>query len=200
MGLLACAGTGAGCSKQIAFQGTTPIAVSAAAPAAAPVAQQTPPRVEVRDNKIEIHEKIQFDWDKATIKSESNSLLDEIVDVIKKNPQIKKIEIQGHASADGDANHNRQLSAQRAASVLAYLTSHGIPTAELVSKGFGADRPIADNGTPDGREANRRVEFLILDEDVTKKQVEVGQNGQEKVVHEDHETIHNDDKSKGGAP
>jgi OOP family OmpA-OmpF porin len=187
----------AGCSKQVAFQGTTPISVSAAAPAATPVAV-APPRVEVRDNHIEIHEKIQFDWDRATIKPESNSLLDEIVDVIKKNPQIKKIEIEGYASADGEPNHNRTLSGERAQSVMAYLTSHGIAKAELVSKGFGADRPIADNATPDGREANRRVEFLILEQDVTKKQVQVDSKGTETLVKEDHETVKTDDSNKGG--
>jgi outer membrane protein OmpA-like peptidoglycan-associated protein len=197
--VLLLAALAAGCSKQIAFQGTTPISVSAAPPAATPVAV-APPRVEVRDNHIDIHEKIQFDWDKATIKPESNSLLDEIVDVIKKNPQLKKIEVEGYASSDGEPNHNRTLSGDRAHAVLAYLTSHGIPNAELVSKGFGADRPIADNATAEGREANRRVEFLILEQDVTKKQVQVDAKGAETVVKEDHETVKHDDSGKGGAP
>ena len=192
----------AGCSGQVAFQGTTPIAVSAAAPAAAPPPppppQDPPPRVEVRDNHIDIHEKIQFEYDKATIKSESSSLLDEIVDVIKKNPQIKKIEVEGHASSDGEPNHNRQLSADRAKAVMTYLTKHGIAQNELVSKGFGADRPIGDNNTAEGREANRRVEFLILEQDVTKKSVQVDSKGTEKVVKEDHETVKADDSNGGG--
>ena len=185
-----------GCSKQVAFQGTTPIGVAANAPP--PVAVAPPPRVEVRDNKIEIHDKIQFDYDKATIKEASFGLMNEIVAVISKNPQIKRIRIEGHASSEGDAGHNRKLSDDRAASVLDYLTKHGVPAAELASKGYGADKPIADNGTEEGREQNRRVEFTILEQDVTKKQVEVdAKTGAEKVVHEDHETVKAQD-DKGG--
>jgi outer membrane protein OmpA-like peptidoglycan-associated protein len=198
--LISALATAGACSGQVAFQGTTPIAVSAAPPAAPPPPPPVavaPPRVEVRDNKIEIHEKIQFDYDKATIKPASNSLLDEIVDVIKKNPQIKKIEVQGHASSDGEPKHNRTLSGQRAQAVMAYLSSHGIATGELVSKGFGADKPIGDNATSEGREANRRVEFLILEQDVTHKQVSVDAKGVETVVKEDHETVKADG---GGTP
>jgi len=171
-------------------------------PPAAPVAEAPPPRVEVRDNKIEIHEKIQFDWDKATIKPESFDLMNEIASVITKNPQIKQIEIEGHASADGEAHHNKKLSDERAHAVMKYLTDHGIPAKELTAKGFGSDRPIADNGTPDGREKNRRVEFLIVEQDITKKKVEIDpKTGTEKVVDEKHEVLKGSDdttKTAGG--
>ncbi len=181
----------AGCSKTVAFQGQSTIPIQGTPP---PVVAAAPPRVEVRDNKIEIHEKIQFDFDKATIKDASTSLMTEIADVIKKNPQIKKIRIEGHASSEGSAQHNKQLSDDRAKSVMKWLTDHGIPTAELMSQGFGSDKPIADNNTEDGREKNRRVEFTILEEDVTQKKVEIDpKTGQEKVVEEKHETM------KGGA-
>ena len=119
----------------------------------------TPPRVEVRDNKIEIHEKIQFDFDTATIKPASFDLMNEIAAVITKNPQIKRIRIEGYASSEGDANHNKKLSDDRAASVMKYLTDHGIAAQRLSSIGFGIDKPIADNSTEQGREAEspRRV-------------------------------------------
>lgn len=182
----------AGCSKPVVFQGQTALSVVGSPPAA--VADAPPPRVEVRDNKIEIHEKIQFDWDKATIKPESFSLMNEIASVITKNPQIKQIQIEGHASADGEPHHNRKLSDERAKSVMKYLTEHGISAKELTAKGFGSDRPIADNSTPDGREKNRRVEFLILEQDVTKKKVEIDpKTGTEKVVDEKHEVVKGDD-------
>ena len=180
----------AGCSKPVVFQGQTTTAV-VGTPPAEPVAEvKPPPRVEVRDNKIEIHEKIQFDYDKATIKEASFGLMNEIADVITKNPQIKQIRIEGHASSEGDAGHNKKLSEDRAKSVMKYLTEHGIPAKELVAKGYGIDKPIADNATEDGREKNRRVEFMILEQDVTQKRVEIDpKTGKEKVVEEKHETV-----------
>jgi OOP family OmpA-OmpF porin len=182
----------AACGKPVAFQGQSTIPITGTPPTVAKVA---PPRVEVRDNKIEIHEKIQFDFDKAVIKEASFGLMNEIADVIVKNPQIKRIRIEGHASSEGDAGHNRKLSDERANSVMKYLTAHGIATRELAAVGYGADRPIADNGSEDGREKNRRVEFVILEQDVTKKKVEVDNSGAEKVVEENHETVTADDPS-----
>jgi outer membrane protein OmpA-like peptidoglycan-associated protein len=73
-----------------------------------------PPRVEVTDDKIVIHEKIQFDNNKATIRSVSDDLLAEIARVMNENPRIKKIRVEGHASADGRHAHNVELSKRRA--------------------------------------------------------------------------------------
>lgn len=168
----------AACGGQIPFNGQISVAGTAPAPKA------EPSRVEVRDNKIEIREKIQFDLAKATIKPESFSLLDEIVSVIKANPHIKKIRIEGHASADGDADFNKRLSADRAKSVRQYLIDHGIDEDALISEGFGIERPIASNDTEEGREKNRRVEFNIIDQDVTKKKVAIDDSGKEKVIEE----------------
>jgi OOP family OmpA-OmpF porin len=177
-----------GCGKPVVFQGASTLAVTGSAPA--PEVAAAPPRVEVRDNKIEIHEKIQFDYDKATIKDASNDLMNEIVAVISKNPQIKKIRVEGHASSEGSAGHNKTLSDERAKAVMKYLTDHGVAAAELTATGYGSERPIADNSTEDGREKNRRVEFTILEEDVTHKKVEIdAKTGKEKVLDEKHETV-----------
>ena len=174
-----------GCGSPVVFEGQSTLPITGTSHTVA----ATPPRVEVRDNKIEIHEKIQFDYDKAVIKEASFSLMNEIADVIKKNPQIKRIRIEGNASSEGNAAHNKTLSDDRAKSVMKYLTDHGIANAELTAIGYGSDRPIADNSTEDGREQNRRVEFVILEQDVTHKKVEVDpKTGQEKVVEEKHET------------
>ena len=178
-----------GCGGPVVFQGQSTLPVTGTPPPAA-VAARPPPRVEVRDNKIEIHDKIQFDYDKATIRPESFGLMNEIASVIHKNSQIKKIRIEGNASSEGSAQHNLKLSEDRARSVLKYLTEHGIAAGELVSIGYGTDRPIADNGTEAGREQNRRVEFVILEQDVTHKKIEVdAQTGAEKVVDENHEVV-----------
>jgi OOP family OmpA-OmpF porin len=107
-----------------------------------------------------------------------------------RDPQLKKIRIEGNASSEGSPQHNKKLSEDRARSVLKYLTEHGIATGELSSVGYGADRPIADNATETGREQNRRVEFVIVEQDVTHKKVEVdAQTGTEKVVDENHEVV-----------
>ena len=178
-----------GCSNPVVFQGQSTLPVMGTPPVHV-VEAKPPPRVEVRDNKIEIHEKIQFDFDKATIKPASFDLMNEIAQVIAKNPQIKRLRIEGHASSEGNPAHNRTLSDERAQAVMKYLSDHGSAAKELVAAGYGADRPIADNATEDGREKNRRVEFVIVEQDVTHKKVEVdARTGAEKVIEENHEII-----------
>jgi OOP family OmpA-OmpF porin len=180
----------ASCSHAVAFDGESTLPVQGHYEVAAAPPPPPPPRVEVRNNKIEIREKIQFDVDAATIKPASFDLMNEIADVIKKHPQIKRIRIEGYASSEGNAEHNRKLSDDRAKSVMKYLGEHGIESKELDAAGYGAAHPIADNTTEEGRERNRRVEFQILEQDVTEKKVEIDpKTGAEKVVEEKHETV-----------
>jgi OOP family OmpA-OmpF porin len=190
----------AGCGRVIAFEGATPINIAGDPPPLPPPPPEPepepeppkpPPRVEVRDNKIEIREKIQFEYNKAEIKEVSFDLLAEIAKVIKENPQIKKIQIEGHASSDGNDAYNLALSDRRAKAVRQHLIDKGgIPAEMLVAKGFGETKPIADNETEEGREKNRRVEFNILEQDVTKKKVEIDpKTGKEKVVEETKEAV-----------
>jgi OOP family OmpA-OmpF porin len=182
----------AGCSSPVVFQGKSTLVVTGP-----PAAQ--PPRVEVQDHKIEIHEKIQFDDNRATIRSASRELMDEVGAVITRNPQIKRIRIEGHASAEGSRRHNRTLSAARARSVAKYLRDHGVAAGELVAVGYGSDRPIADNATADGREKNRRVEFVIVEQDVVPQKVEVDAGtGKEKVLEENHERVKEPDDPAAG--
>jgi OOP family OmpA-OmpF porin len=155
----------AGCGGSVAFQGQKAFAVTgnSAPPAPAAVAPPARGKVAVSGNKITIDEKIQFAHDQATILAASFGLLNEVVQVIKDNAQIKKLLIEGHASSDGDKAHNLKLSDERAKAVMTYLVEHGIAKARLSSKGFGSSDPIADNNTEEGREKNRRVEFTIVD-------------------------------------
>jgi outer membrane protein OmpA-like peptidoglycan-associated protein len=195
--IIAAAGL-AGCSSSVAFQGKSTLAVTGT-PAHVEAKAQ---RVEVRDSKIEIHEKIQFDTNRATIRRASFELMDEIGATITKNPQIKRIRIEGHASAEGNRRHNKTLSAARARSVMKYLRDHGVPSGELVAVGYGAEHPIADNSTLEGREKNRRVEFVIVEQDVVHQKVEVdAETGKEKVVEENHEMVKasDDDQATGGS-
>lgn len=155
-----------------------------------PVEAEPPPpepepqkRVEVRDNRIQINEKIQFEVNSSKIKEESHSLLNEVAQVIKDNPHIKKLSIEGHASSEGGDAHNKKLSDRRAKAVMKYLTkTGGIAKDMLSAKGFGEERPVASNDTEEGRIKNRRVEFMITEQDVTQQKVEVDDKGNEKVV------------------
>lgn len=176
----------AACGGATTFQGSASAPI-VGTPPPPPVVKADPPppppRVEVRNNQIVISEKIQFDEAKATIKPESNSLLDEIVATFQKNPQIKKVSIDGFASSEGDAKFNKKLSDDRAKSVMAYLVAHGVDKARVTAMGYGVEKPIADNSTEDGREKNRRVEFNILEQEVTKQKVEIdAKTGKEKVL------------------
>ncbi len=159
----------AGCGGSVAFQGQKAFAVTGNSAPPPPTAIAPPVRgkVNVSGNKITIDEKIQFAHDQATILSASFGLLNEVVQVIKDNTQIKKLLIEGHASSDGDKAHNLKLSDERANAVMIYLVEHGIAKARLSSKGFGSSQPIADNNTEEGREKNRRVEFTIVDPPTT---------------------------------
>ena len=181
------------CSGVTQFSGAQPVLIAGTPPPPAPPKEERkpPPRVELRNNKIEFDEKIQFEADKAIIKQASFSLLHDIADVIKKHPRVKKLSIEGHASAEGDAKHNKTLSDERAKAVMEHLVSkEGVAPARLVSKGWGAEKPIASNDTEEGREKNRRVEFLVTEQNVTSKTVEIDPaTGKERVIDKKKETV-----------
>ena len=149
---------------------------------------EPPKRVVVEDNRIVINEKIQFDLDKATIKPESDSLLQEIAKVVKENAHIKKIAFEGHTSSEGSDRHNLKLSDQRAKAVMDWLIKNGGLAKEMfTAKGFGETKLIADETTAEGKEKNRRVEFNIIGQDVTQKKVEIDpKSGAKKVLEEKH--------------
>ena len=99
-------------------------------------------------------------WD--TVSPVSNALMHEIRDVIMQHPEIIKIEVQGHTDDFGTAEYNDKLSQQRADAVRQWLIDAGIPADKLVAKGYGYWKPLADNRIHAGRDANRRVQFVIL--------------------------------------
>ncbi len=98
----------------------------------------------------------------AKVLRESFPLVDEVVAVLKQNPNVLRVEVAGFASADEpDA---RELSLRRANAVRQRMVSAGIDDKRLVARGYGATLPVADDHTSQGREANRRVEYRILEE------------------------------------
>jgi len=121
-----------------------------------------PPDPRIQGNKIVIWGKIFFDTDKDTIKPISYPVLDDVVDVMNKNPQLTMVEVQGHTDARASDAYNLDLSTRRAAAAMRYLIEKGIDASRLTSNGYGESRPIADNNTKEGMSENRRVEFIIL--------------------------------------
>ena len=103
-----------------------------------------------------------FETGKDGLKNESFTELMRVVEFLKSNPNVK-IELSGHTDNVGDKNFNKTLSQKRADTVLAYLTANGIDKSRLVAKGYGMEKPVAENATEEGKAMNRRVEFTILE-------------------------------------
>ena len=102
-----------------------------------------------------------FDFDKATLKSESFPELNRIVSLMNERGTMQ-IEIAGHADATGPEAYNLQLSERRAKSVVNYLIGKGIAQNRISVVSHGEKKPVAPNTTPEGRRKNRRVEFKII--------------------------------------
>ncbi|NND62500.1 MAG: OmpA family protein [Flavobacteriaceae bacterium] len=107
---------------------------------------------------------IQFDYDSAKIKDVSTITLNTVVETLNNNPEIN-IALNAHTDFRGNDNYNYRLSNRRAASAMEYLISKGISKDRLQSEGFGEKRPLIDCNpcTEAQHEANRRIEFIILE-------------------------------------
>lgn len=137
---------------------------------------QTPPGVRVNDNGCPkpkpkatknaqvtdtgtwLYKEIIFESNSWHLKPSSYAVLEEIAAWLTSKPDLV-VEIQGHSDSAGRRENNISLSLQRAQSVIAYLVHKGIDAARMTPKGYGPDRPIADNATAQGRGKNRRVEI-----------------------------------------
>jgi len=103
---------------------------------------------------------IQFETDKAVIKTVSYPILDNVVSIMKEHPDFE-LDIIGHTDNVGSAPYNLNLSNRRANSVRQYLIDRGINASRLTADGKGLTKPIATNTTAEGRQQNRRVEFVV---------------------------------------
>lgn len=104
--------------------------------------------------------KVEFSSGSFALSSQSLSVLDEAARILKDYPHTT-LEIAGHADSSGKETYNLELSRKRAEAVKEYLITKGIAATRLHTAGYGAGKPVADNATPEGRQKNRRVEFLI---------------------------------------
>jgi outer membrane protein OmpA-like peptidoglycan-associated protein len=121
-------------------------------------------RVALTGDAVLIKEQVQFDFGQATLSEGAGVILDEVANAILSRPQVIKVEVQGHSDSVGEVAYNQALSQRRSEAVLQALVDRGVPPENVVARGYGTQRPIATNDTDDGRAANRRVEFDIVEQ------------------------------------
>ena len=115
--------------------------------------------VQTQLDKILLDKNIEFETSKSVILPVSTPILEEVLSVLNKAPGLSA-DIFGHTDNQGDPASNRALSQIRAQAVVGWMTQHGIAANRLKATGFGPDKPIAPNTTPEGRAKNRRVEII----------------------------------------
>lgn len=113
-------------------------------------------------NAVLTGSKIHFEPGSSTIDGPSLQVVDKLADILKECPEAE-FEIGGHTDSQGREEMNLQLSQQRADAVLQALMARRILTTHITARGYGESEPIADNQTDDGREANRRIEFKLIE-------------------------------------
>jgi OmpA-OmpF porin, OOP family len=123
------------------------------------------PAARIEQGQIKILERVEFENNSAKLRPESDRILNAVLALLNEHSEFTKLGVEGHTDNRGGANHNLDLSRRRAASVMKWLTDHGVAPSRLSSKGLGMTKPIDSNDTDAGRQNNRRVEFHILEKD-----------------------------------
>jgi outer membrane protein OmpA-like peptidoglycan-associated protein len=121
----------------------------------APPAARPPPA----ETPAPTFEPVYFSSRGETVQPASRAALDAVASALQSHPGIRLLRIEAHT--DGMVSRNARLSQRRAEWVRAYLVRRGVAPERLVAKGFGASRPSASDQTPEGRQLNRRVEFIV---------------------------------------
>jgi len=121
------------------------------------------PQAAVVGKRIVIVDQVKFATGSAKLLSASDEVLGAVLHVLQEHTEIGRVTVEGHTDDVGAAAMNKALSARRAAAVVDWLVKHGVDRARLASVGYGKERPIDSNATPQGRQNNRRVEFHIQD-------------------------------------
>ena len=106
-----------------------------------------------------------FDFNRANLKPGARDKVAKIAEILRAHPDLK-IEVEGHTDSVGSDEYNQRLSERRAESVRASLVDDGVSRDVVGTAGFGESKPVATNGTPAGRQQNRRVEIVISGESI----------------------------------
>lgn len=119
--------------------------------------------VRIEGDAVELKEPINFESG-TLFEPKSFRVLDALGNLLRNHPELGKVRIEGHTDNRGGVVENLDLSRDRASTVRRFLIeNHRVDAARLVAQGFGADKPIADNKTPQGRAKNRRIDVVILE-------------------------------------
>ena len=102
-----------------------------------------------------------FDPDSSTLKAGAVANLEIIAEQLRRSPAAFIVNVVGNSDDAGTPDYNERLAEGRARTVSAYLASRGLSSDQIVVKSFGSKRPLASNGTPEGRQLNRRVDIYI---------------------------------------
>ncbi|MFY0577083.1 OmpA family protein [Cystobacter fuscus] len=130
------------------------------APPAEPPREEPPPRAPPSEQtSLPTDHHVLFPVGESSLQEEEKRQLDAIADYLKAHPELS-VRVEGHTDSTGPEELNVTLSQQRADMVREYLIQRGIAGSRLTAKGYGSSRPVADNSTPEGQRANRRVEFV----------------------------------------
>ena len=105
---------------------------------------------------------VTFELGTADLTTEAQGILDDVASQLRELPGVN-VQVQGHTDNQGDPDVNLLLSQERAEAVRDYLIGAGIGADTLTARGFGAAQPIADNSTPEGQAANRRVDLTVVE-------------------------------------
>lgn len=119
------------------------------------------PTAVLEGDRITLSESVKFATESAAILPGSTGLLDEVAALLRDNPAVERVRIEGHTDTRGSDGYNLELSLARAASVRTYLVSHGIPPERLRSEGFGERVPLDPREAPDAWAVNRRVDLFV---------------------------------------
>lgn len=144
------------------LQGEIDDSLAAADTAMMNLGENPDPRDVARALSIQV---INFEVDEAIIPDVNKAFLDRAAKIMAEVPDMNLV-IIGHTDSQASDAYNMELSRERADSVKAYLVSQGIDESKLSTKGMGETDPIADNSTEQGRFRNRRIEFMVNDQDV----------------------------------
>ncbi len=112
--------------------------------------------------QIDLHG-VQFEYAKAELNSDAMNVLEEVAVLLRKNPD-QVVEVSAHTDSQGTALGNLAVTNARANVIRDYLLSKGVNATQVVARGYGSMRPVADNGTEEGRQQNRRIEITVLKE------------------------------------
>jgi outer membrane protein OmpA-like peptidoglycan-associated protein len=141
--------------------------VTLPAPAPTPAPAESAPKDKL-ENFSGVITGIHFESNSSQISQDSYPLLDNAADFFVRHPELR-FRIEGHTDDQGTFAHNQRLSEERAGAVKHYLVNKGVPESHVGAEGYGESRPIAENGSPEGRARNRRIEFKVLNPEIFKE-------------------------------